>query len=102
MRIEKIKVYKFNELNEKSQNQVLIDFIQFLSEISNNFFTETGKVKKDYKDYFVVKAIQECEKTQTPWFFGETLFHDYKKELINEIEINEYEFLSDGKVFVKS
>ena len=99
MKTIKINLYKFNELSEEAKNTARIGHIEFLSEISCIFFNEDGDVKPEYENYFVVDVIHEMEKMQTPWFFNETIFHDYKTELDNEIILNEYDFTEDGELY---
>jgi hypothetical protein len=92
----KTKVYKFDELSENGKKQARINHAEFLSDISSSFYDDEGNVKKEYKDYFVIKTINEMEKMQTPWFFIDCLYWDYQKELDNEIRINDYEFTEGG------
>ena len=88
MKTIKIKLYKFDELSQQSKDVALIDHIEFL--IETGLFDE----KSAYWP-----AVQKMQQMQTPWFLGETLFHDYKDALIEDIKINDYDFTKDGKFY---
>jgi hypothetical protein len=95
------KLYRFNELPEEGKRKARIDYIDFLANISQSFYNDNGKVKEEYKNYFVIEVINEMEKMQTPWFFGDCLYHEYQKELDNEIILNDYDFTEEGEIFNK-
>jgi hypothetical protein len=94
----KIKLYSFDELPEDAKNKARINHIEFLGEISNNYFDNEGNVKPEFEGYFVVDVIEEMERLQTPWFFNETMFHEHKNEIDEEIKINEYLFFESGEL----
>lgn len=77
------KGYEFKDLSEDAKFKALNDQIQFEIEVMN-----------ENSPFF--EAAQKMQKMQTPWFLAETLFHDYKPQLIENIEINEYLFDEDG------
>jgi hypothetical protein len=87
MRTIRTKVYQFGELSKAAQDQALCDWIEILME---------GEFPEDSPYY---PAVIEMERMGTPWFLGETLFHDYRQYLIEDIEANEYNFTKDGKYF---
>ena len=96
MRIIETNVYEFDELSEEGKEKARLEHIKFLLETSSNYFDYHGNVIDKYKDYFVVKAIIEMDKMQTPWFLTETIYHDYREEIDGEIKINDYEFTIEG------
>lgn len=88
MRTIRTKVYQFSELSEQAKQTAIIEQAKFEIEIM------------DEGSIFYPAAV-EMDKMQTPWFLLETLVHDYRDELIEAIEINEYHFTQDGKMFNK-
>lgn len=87
MRTVRIKIYKFDELSQEAQEQALVNFVQMIV---------SGPITEDDPYY---PAVLEMERMQTPWFLGETLFHDYKNQLIDDLRINDYDFTADGVVY---
>ncbi len=86
MRIETIKLYVFDELNNEAKNKAISDHIDFIIET----MTEDS--------YFWQYHLQ-MERMQTPWFLGCVIFEKAKDVVAEEIRINEYEFTSDGKFY---
>lgn len=85
MRTVRLKLYKFSELDKKGQETALKSQAQFEAEFMGT-----------HSPY--LKAAKLMEKLQTPWFLVETIYHDYKPQLIADIEANDYEFTGDGKI----
>lgn len=81
-----IKVFTYEELDEKAQNRVVNDAIGCLIE-----FTPLEQASPAFK-----KAYDEAERMQTPWFLGEMLW-DYAKDEIMEF-IHQSEYYSNGRV----
>lgn len=88
MRTIRTKVYQFSELSKEAQDNALIWFINIL--MTNCDWPE---------DSPYMAAALEMERMKTPWFLPETLFHDYRPQLVADIEANEYEFKADGTIF---
>lgn len=88
MRTIRTKVYQFSELSEQAKFNAIVEQAKFEIEIMDE-----GSI--------FYPASVEMDKMQTPWFLLETLVHDYRDELIEAIEINEYHFTADGKMFNK-
>jgi hypothetical protein len=80
------QVYSFDELDENGKNKALLDQVEF----------ELETMDENSPFY---QAVLDNEKNQTPWFTGETIFHDYRDLLIETIKANEYRFLADGSQF---
>ena len=87
MKTIRTKVYQFSELTKEAQDKALCWFIEVLMQFE---FPE---------DSPYMPAIVKNEKSQTPWFIPETLFHEHRDSLIADIEANEYDFTKDGKRF---
>ena len=85
------EVYPFCELNEDAQNQAISDHI--------NFWLEIRAYEDEPKESNFKKAIDRAEAMQTPWFTGSYVLDYCRDEIINEIEINEYLFTGNGKMF---
>jgi len=88
MRTIRTKVYQFSELSKAAKDKAILWFI-------NGLLME-GEWPEDSP---YMKAADEMERMRTPWFLSETLFHDYRPQLIADIEANEYEFKADGTRF---
>ena len=87
MRTIRTKVYQFSELSKTAQDKAILWFIEVL-------FMFEWPENSPY-----IKAADEMERMRTPWFLTETLFHDYRPQLIADIEANGYEFKADGTRF---
>lgn len=87
MRTIRTKVYQFGELSKSAKDKALIWFIEVLF---------MGDIPEDSP---YMPAVEKMERMRTPWFLAETLFHDYRPQLIADIEANEYEFKADGTRF---
>lgn len=87
MRTVRTKVYQFSELSEQAKNKALIWFIEVLMQFEWP------------EDSPYMPAAEKMEQMKTPWFLPETLFHDYRPQLVADIEANEYEFKADGTRF---
>jgi hypothetical protein len=93
-----LNLYSFDELSEDAKDKARINHIEFLGEVSDCYFNDKGNVKPEYENYFVVNVIQEMERMQTPWFFSETMYHEHKSEIDEEIKANDYLFFEDGEM----
>jgi hypothetical protein len=89
MRTVRLKVYQFNELSKEAQEFALGEQTKF----------EVMAMTEESPFY---GAVLEMEKMQTPWFLEQTIFHEYREQLIDAIESNEYEFYQNGRFYVKS
>ena len=83
----KVTVYQFDELSDDAKIKAKSDYIE-------DFVIPSGLAEEDsrYK-----KAVEDMDKMQTPWFLGETLFHDYSDEI--EDDCMEYSYLEDGSLY---
>jgi len=93
MRTVRIKVYRFSELSEQVQNRL---FNQRVKEMIEYEREEHYNNWPQFK-----KAIDKCERLQTPWFLQEYVW-DYCGDAIMELlrsEDNEREYYKDGRVF---
>jgi len=84
--ITKVKVYKFDELSDKAKEKAIRDTIQCELSVPN-------------EDSFVWDSIRQAEKMETPWFAGEYVYEMHKKDIVNIIRANGYEYTVDGKVY---
>ncbi len=89
MKVMKIKVYEFKELNEETQNKVINNTIDFITSITN--FETINKNTNFYKAY------KKAEELQTPWFLGQYLW-DYAKNQILKM-CKQYYYFKDGEIF---
>jgi len=89
-KIKCVNSLSFDELDKEAQNMAVMEHVKFLLEIGCN---------DEQPEYFVNIAADNMEKMRTPWFLAETLYFDYRKEIEEEIRVNEYEFFSDGTFF---
>ena len=86
---KKYQVYKFAELSDKAKEKAISDHIEFWLETMDY---EQGS------DGFK-QAINESERMQTPWFVGSYVYDYCKDEIVDEILLNDYDFLRDGSIF---
>jgi hypothetical protein len=86
MKTVTINTYKFSELSEKAKEKAICDHIGFEIEIMD--------ASSPYYKYAL-----EMEKMQTPWFLGEVIYEKAKQTIIATIEINDYNFTEDGKMY---
>ena len=85
------EVYPFCELTIEAQDQAISDYI--------NFWLEIRCYEDEPKDSNFRKACEKAESMQTPWFVKCYILDYCKDEIIDEIEINEYLFTGNGKMF---
>ena len=64
-----------------------------------DFWLEIRLYDDEPKESNFKKACDKAETMQTPWFTGEYVYDYCRDEIIEEIELNEYVFTSDGKLF---
>ena len=86
---KQVNIYKFDELDEQTQNKVVADYIDFILNT-----TDFDKLNKNTNLY---KAIKHCEKMQTPWFIHQYVFDYCKKQILKVVK--SYEYLENGKMF---
>lgn len=91
MIIKKIKLYSFDELNDKAKERAINDHIQF--EISEIGLRADDEQHNPYWQY-----AMEMERMQTPWFLPELIYQKEKQGIIDTIKANEYLFYSDGEL----
>ena len=84
------EVYTFDELSEEAKDKAISDHIDFWMEI----FCNDENAPESYK-----QAVETCERLQTPWFLGQVVYENAKNEIVEEIKINEYQFLKSGEIF---
>lgn len=84
-----INTYSFNELSKEAKNRAISDHIEFWLE---------AKLYNEENPGNFEKAINEAERMQTPWFTSSYVLDYCKDEIIEEININDYAFKSDGKL----
>ena len=85
----KTKVYKFKELPEEAKQKAIDDQIHAWIEVIP-YEEATGNFKR---------AINKAENMRTPWFISSYVYDYCLNELIDEIELNDYDFTIDGKIF---
>ncbi len=79
----KFDVYSFDELNNDVQNVVVNEHAEMWCERGSN-------------NEIFQECVAEMEKMRTPWFLPEVVRKKCREAIIEEIKINEYEFMSDG------
>ena len=88
--VKTFNIYSFDELKEVAKERAISDHIDFMIE------TRTGDA--DYGENWK-KAIVECEKMLTPWFFGQYVYEYCKDEAIESMKISDYKFLKTGQLY---
>ena len=93
MRIElrEVTIYKFDELGEKKQQALIQDTLEF---IYDNQDYMKGKI--DNLEERIKKVEKRTEEMQTPWFFNNFIFDEFKDEVMRFL--NEDEYYEDGSV----
>jgi len=86
MRAIMTRLYQFDELSDEAKNKALMDQVEF----------EIETMDENSPFYSI---SEEMERMQTPWFLGETIFHEHREELIETIKANKYEFFSNGSFY---
>ena len=79
---KEINIYKYNELNEEAQNKVINDYIRFM--------LDTIDYENLNKNSNLYKAINKCEKMQTPWFIEQYVWDYCNKHILKEVKKDEY------------
>jgi hypothetical protein len=89
MKRKTYSVYKFNELSVKAKEKAINDYIEFELEVFD-----------EHSPDYVKKAVAKAEQMQTPWFAGSYVFDysDNGRQIIENIKINNYDFLKDGRI----
>ena len=82
-----ITVYGFDELNEKVQNKIIRETIEFLLET----YTEDT-----FSESCIVRAIKKASQMKTPWLAAEYVY-DYCENLIIA-SVHGYEYLKNGSI----
>ena len=90
MRKIEVEIFKFEELGELQKITAVIDYIE-------NFLS--GLAYEDLPTY-AKQAVDENEGMQTPWFTSDTIFHDYRGFVEEDIIANDYEYESDGAFYL--
>lgn len=80
-----INLYSFSELSDEAKEKAIHNHI--------NFIIET----MDEQSYFY-QYHKEMERMLTPWFLEQVIYEKAKKEVIEDIEINDYLFFVDGEL----
>lgn len=74
MRTIRIKAYKFDELSKEARDKAVSDHVDFEVEMMD----ETSPC-----------VALEMEKMQAPWFLGQTIYHERREEIENDIRAND-------------
>lgn len=91
MRKITINIYKFEELKEEVKEKVIEEYIKFLITT-----TDFEKINKNSNLY---KAYKESTEMQTPWFLGSYIYDFCKKQIMKDINAQEY--YKNGDIFIK-
>ena len=83
-----IDAYEFEDLSPEAQERAIEDHINFWLEV-----VSYDEAEGNYK-----KALDEARSMQTPWFVGNYVYDYCKKDVINEIKINNYLFDVEGNL----
>lgn len=86
---KQVNIYKFDELDEQTQNKVIENYITFLLNT-----TDVNTLNKNTNLY---KAIKKCERMQTPWFIYQYVFNYCEKNILKIVK--SYEYLANGEMF---
>lgn len=87
---KKIDIYKFDELNENIQNEIINNYI----DLYIYFKTENKKIHKNSNIY---KAIKKAEDLSTPWFMSQYVWDYCKKDILKDLK--KFEYYKDGGVY---
>lgn len=79
---KKINIYKFDELEEKTQNNIINIYIQDILYTTN--------IEKLNKNSNLYKAIKKANDMQTPWFTEQYVWDYCKKDILKELKKCEY------------
>jgi hypothetical protein len=77
--------YEFDDLSVQAQEKVISDQIDFEIDIMTEDSPYYG-------------CVVEMQKSQTPWFLRETIYHKHKVRIIYTIKMNNYLFDEDGEI----
>lgn len=88
-KIIELEIYKFNELKEETQKDIICRYIKDLIETTN--FEKLNKNSKLYKAY------KRASENYTPWFLGNFILETCEKEIKKELNKNEY--LETGEIY---
>jgi hypothetical protein len=89
------KVFKYKELPESIQNEILENEINFL--MTTDMWDANEKVLPKYRNSNLYKAWKKAKKEKRPWFFGSYILDYCKEEIINSFR--EMEFFENGQVY---
>lgn len=84
----KYNLYKFNELSQEAKDKVINNAIQFFIEA-----VDYSQMSPDMQ-----QAVDRADKMQTPWFVGSYIWEYCKAEVMDFINLNPGEYLSDGSI----
>lgn len=92
------EVYSFDELSQDAKDRVIADEIDFMVQVEcSNVYNADGKIKPEYRNSGIVKAIKKSEEMMTPWFIGSYIWDFCEKLIMNRVRDNEY--TEQGKIF---
>ena len=79
-------IYEFDELNQRAQNKVISDHINFVID----------HIDQDSPFYH---CVIEMERMQTPWFLPSCINEAHKEDIIEMIKSNDkYMFFENGEI----
>ncbi len=84
-------LYKFDELTKKAQERAINNEVEFWIMLENSGDTDLPP--------FVTKAVKEAERMHTPWFFGQIIWDEGQKEILQSLRDQEY--LASGEVWIE-
>ena len=86
---KKYDVYKFDELDERTQEKIICDYLDF-----NYCNIDITKLHKNSNLY---KAFKKAEDLQTPWFIEQFIWDYCKKDILKDIK--KYEYYKNGGLY---
>lgn len=86
---KEFKIYKYDELSEKSKEQAVSDYIEW--------WLGTIDFEKLNKNTNLYKAIRKAEEMRTPWFEMQYVWDYCKKDILKNVKRDEY--YENGSVF---
>lgn len=91
MKQHTLTTYSYDELNQAAKDKAVWDEVQaFIEAIA---YDELSPAMR--------KVIDDNERTQTPWFVEQGIYFNCRDEIEDCIRANEYEYYSDGTMFVE-
>ena len=91
---EGVRAFKFNELSENAKSKAIMDEIDFMLE---TLTVEEYEELRESESNFI-KAIDEAERLQTPWFVHGIIYEYCKEEFERIMENNNAYYDENGNL----